>query len=92
MARRRGGRRYGRARASFGRRGGMGGLMKLLIPVAGGAADNIAPPIMGVTGYASAAIGYFAKDPVTTGIGAYQVGHSLASKFVGGGVGSGGML
>lgn len=93
MARRRRGGYRRAAGRSFGRRGGMGGIMKLLIPVAGGAIDSIAPPIMGITGYGSAAIGYMMKDPVTTGIGAYQVGHSLAGKFLGGGsVGSGGML
>ena len=91
MARRR---RYsGRARRGFSSRGGLGGIKKLLIPVAGGAIDAIAPPIMGITGYGSAAVGYFMKDPVTAGIGAYQVGHSLAGKFLGGGgITSGGML
>ena len=66
--------------------------MKLAIPAVGGAIDAIAPPIRGVTGYGSAAVGFFMKDQVTAGIGAYQVGHSLANKFIGGGVTSGGML
>jgi hypothetical protein len=95
MARRRsyGRRAYSRARGGYSRRGGLGGLKKLIIPVAGGAIDAIAPPIMGITGYGSAAVGYMMNDPVTCGIGAYQVGHSLAGKFLGGGgISSGGML
>lgn len=81
-----------KASAGFSNRGGMRGIMKLLIPVAGGAADHIAPPIMGVTGYASMLVGYVAKDPITSGIGAYQVGHSLAEKFAGGMGSQGGLL
>lgn len=94
MARRRsyGRRAYSRARGGVSRRGGFGGIIKLMVPVAGGAIDSIAPPIMGITGYGSAAVGYMMKDPVTTGIGAYQIGHSLASKFIGGGASSGGLL
>jgi hypothetical protein len=75
---------YSKARGFLG-----GGMMHKLIPVAGGLADSVAPPLMGVTGYASFLIGWIAKDNITCGIGGYQIGQSLGSKFGGG---TGGLL
>jgi len=69
-----------------------GGMVHKLIPIAGGLADHVAPPIMGINGYASFLIGWIAKDNITCGIGGYQIGHSLGDKFIGGASSQGGLL
>jgi hypothetical protein len=82
MAKRR--RSYSRKSGGFGF-GSFGSIFKKLTPAIGGAADRVAPPIMGIHGYASFLTGMFLKDPITAGIGAYNLGYSGADKILGGG-------
>lgn len=93
LARRRGGRRYFARARSHARKGGMGGIMSLVAPVAGGAGDIIIQKYIPFFGVGSTIAGFALKDHVTMKIGLNKIGESLGMMFAGGGGGNrGGML
>ena len=88
-------RAYHRSRGIAGRLGG--GKMGMIIPVVGGAADKYLANtnILGVKlpfGVGSAAIGWFAKRPMTMEIGLYNIGSALPGYLAGGLGGGGGFI